>query len=116
MRGTVLLSVLGADPQRCGYTGEQIAFCLEALATKKVNQLGSDAAHLFYLLNQKGLVPFDKETAASLKARPFILKLRFDRERSTIDGIPVDFYKVMWNDISEHLLAALNHDYDKGEM
>ena len=27
------------------------------------------------------------------------------------DGLPVEFYKVFWSDISDHLLNALNYAY-----
>ena len=33
-----------------------------------------------------------------------------------IDGIPVDFYKVFWLDISYLLVEVLNYAYDKGTL
>ena len=32
------------------------------------------------------------------------------------DGLPVEFYKVFWSDISDHLLNALNYAYHKGQL
>ena len=32
------------------------------------------------------------------------------------DGLPVEFYKVFWSDISDHLLNALNYAYYKGQL
>ena len=29
------------------------------------------------------------------------------------DSIPAEFYKVFWNDISEHLVTLINHVYQK---
>ena len=31
-----------------------------------------------------------------------------------IDGLPAEFYKVFWNDISTSLICALKYDYKKG--
>ena len=31
-------------------------------------------------------------------------------------GLPVEFYKVFWSDISDHLLNALNYAYHKGQL
>ena len=30
------------------------------------------------------------------------------------DGLPAEFYKVFWNDVSTHLLASLNSSFSKG--
>ena len=32
------------------------------------------------------------------------------------DGIPAEFYKVFWNDISEHLVTSINHVYQKEQF
>ena len=32
------------------------------------------------------------------------------------DGLRVEFYKVFWSDISDHLLNALNYAYHKGQL
>ena len=32
------------------------------------------------------------------------------------DGIPAEFYKVFWNDISEHLVTSINHAYQKEQF
>ena len=32
------------------------------------------------------------------------------------DGLPVEFYKAFWSDISDHLLNALNDTYHKGQL
>ncbi len=79
-----MLTALDADPRNCGYTENQIQEALNGLAVKKVKQIGSDAAHLYYLLQEKGLL------TSKAKAHPEIMQLRFDKERSHIDGIPFD--------------------------
>ena len=32
------------------------------------------------------------------------------------DGLPAEFYKVFWNDVSTHLLASLNSSFSKGHL
>ena len=44
------------------------------------------------------------------------LKETSNNKSPGIDGIPTDFYKVFWNDISDHLLAAVNTAYNNGEL
>lgn len=77
-----------ADPTRCGYTENQIESGLMALSQKSVKQIGSDAAHLYYLLKQEQLIPDNSFTQKLARSHPEILMLRFDRERSRIEEIP----------------------------
>ena len=44
------------------------------------------------------------------------LKQTKNNKSPGIDGIPVEFYKMFWHDISGHMLEALNYTYRKGEM
>ena len=32
------------------------------------------------------------------------------------DGIPAEFYKILWDDISEHLVTSINHAYQKEQF
>ena len=32
------------------------------------------------------------------------------------DGLPVEFYKVFWNDLSEDFLNSFNYAYQKGQL
>ena len=32
------------------------------------------------------------------------------------DGIPAEFYKIFWNNISEHLVTSINHGYQKKQF
>ena len=92
-----MLTALDADPHHCGYNDEQIAHALKSLSQTSVKQLGSDAAHLFFLLQEKGLVQTEPGAGISPKAHPEIMKLRFDRERSHIDGIPSDLRRPLYS-------------------
>ena len=88
-----MLSAMDESPERCGYTQEQIPFALEKLGSTGVKQLGTDAAHLFYLLLQKNLIPQDSANARLAGDHPYIMKLRFDNERSTLNDVPLNLYK-----------------------
>lgn len=87
-RIVAMMLVLGENPARCGYTQEQIDFALSSLENKGVKQIGSDAAHLFHLLVKNELIAKDSKNASMGKAFPNIMKLRFDKERSTPNDIP----------------------------
>ena len=86
-----MLIALDASPSHCGYSEDQIKNGLESLKSKKVKQLGPDASHLFYMLSQKGILD------SSSKEHPEIMHLRFDKERSHIDGIPEDLRQPLYN-------------------
>jgi creatinine amidohydrolase/Fe(II)-dependent formamide hydrolase-like protein len=83
-----MLSALDEDPKNCGYTEAQIATGLRSLEAKKVKQIGQDASHLFFLLQQKGLIARNEHTDRMAKPHPQIVKLRFDNERSMLSDIP----------------------------
>lgn len=97
-----MLTAVGADPANCGYTQEQISHCLENLMTKGVHQETEGIEHLAFLLEQKGTIK--KPSSSSLKARqrPEILKLRFDPEKSPVEGIPVDLREPLYRIYLEH--------------
>jgi len=84
-----MLIALDEDPGRCGYTQQQIDKCLKALETKKVKQLGSDAQQLYYMLDAKKKVCLETENKKMAKENKEIMGLRFDRERSMIEDLPV---------------------------
>ncbi len=83
-----MLSALDEDPKRCGYTDVQIDKGLAVLSKRSVKQLGSDAAHLYYLLLDKNLIEKNEHTLKLAKEHPEITKLRFDKERSNLADLP----------------------------
>ncbi|GAA4822511.1 hypothetical protein [Algivirga pacifica] len=84
-----MLVALEEDPKRCGYTDTQIENGLQQLAQKSVKQIGSDAAHLYHLLVEKGAIEKNNFTKKIAKAYPRIMKLRFDSERSRPEEMPL---------------------------
>jgi creatinine amidohydrolase/Fe(II)-dependent formamide hydrolase-like protein/7-cyano-7-deazaguanine synthase in queuosine biosynthesis len=92
-----MLTALGADPTNCGYTREQITHCLKNLVTKGIHQETEGMEHLAFLLDQIDAI--DKPSLGSVRGRqrPEILKLRFDPEKSPVDGIPVDMRESLYH-------------------
>jgi hypothetical protein len=91
-----MLLALDEDPKHCGYNAEQIRSGLEALSRKGVKQLGSDAAHLYYLLVTKGLLEENENTRRRAREHGEIEKLRFDSERSTPADLPKHIRKPLF--------------------
>lgn len=102
-----MLTALGSDPERCGYTGEQIANCLAEMASKGIHQESSGVKHLFYMLEKKKLLQTPVKGNSAGREHPEIMKLRFDSRRSPMDGIPVDLRKPVWRIFQEHADGAV---------
>ena len=102
-----MLKALDEDPKRCGYSDIQIQKGLEALTIRSVKQIGSDAAHLYYLLVSKNIISKNEHTQNLAKAYPEIMKLRFDNERSTLKDLPKHIRKPLIN---------LYNEYSEGEV
>lgn len=83
-----MLIALNEDPRRCGYNDTQIADALKMLSESSVKQLGSDAAHLYYLLVNKESIIKNTHTEKLAKEHPQIMQLRFDNERSKLEDLP----------------------------
>lgn len=96
-----MLTALDADAGPCGYSASQIGEALNSLAARKVKQIGSDAAHLFHLLSQKGIL--HSEAAP----HPEIMRLRFDKERSHIADIPVDLRPPLYSIFLQYAEGAV---------
>ena len=108
-----MLTALNADPTKCGYTTEQIKACFISLAENGIYQEKEAIEHLAFLLKQKGAI--DKPSLGKVRAkeRHEILKLRFDPERSPINGIPVLLRAYLYKIFIEHSTGALRH-YEHG--
>lgn len=106
-----MLMALDEDPKRCGYTEEQINKGLAALQQRGVKQLGSDAAHLYFLLVSKGLIEVTGHTQKLAKKHEEIVSLRFDKERSDIADIPVHIRNPLLTILSEYSEGSVQlHD------
>ena len=73
----------------------------------------------FFRNVQKCLSPSEKDTCEGLIGKQELLTAleQTNNNRSPgIDGIPVDFYKVFWINISDHLVEAMNVAFQNGEL
>jgi creatinine amidohydrolase/Fe(II)-dependent formamide hydrolase-like protein len=102
-----MLSALGADPARCGYTKEQIDFCIGDIEQRGVHQEAAGAEHMAYMLAQRGLLP---SSGTSFQPHPEVMKLRFESRRSPIDGIPVDLRKKIYLIYLRHAEGAAKRE------
>jgi creatinine amidohydrolase/Fe(II)-dependent formamide hydrolase-like protein/7-cyano-7-deazaguanine synthase in queuosine biosynthesis len=102
-----MLMAIGADPGRCGYSDEQIKGCLKDLAVKEVHQEASGSEHMTFMLSRKGLIDLPEERKRLAREHPVILKLRFDQERSPVNGIPPDLRGPLYKMQLEHAQGAV---------
>lgn len=100
-----MLKALDRDPTHCGYDQEQIDSLLKSLETSEVKQLGPEAAHLHFLLEEKGYLP--AKGAAQHRPHPQVMQLRFDRERSLFRSMPVDLRLPLYRLMLEHADGAV---------
>ncbi|MBN2053581.1 hypothetical protein JW905_01585 [bacterium] len=82
-----MLSAVGADPRRCGYTAEGIESCLESLVGQGVHQESAGAGEMLRLLAERGLVSLPPGSGRH-QPHPEVLSVRLDPVRSPLEAIP----------------------------
>ncbi len=97
----------GADPERCGYSPEQIAHAMVRLAAAGVHQESAGAEHMMHLLVERGDNDITGALAHPPKPHPEVLRLRFDREHAPINGIPTDLRDGLIRAVLEHADGAV---------
>jgi creatinine amidohydrolase/Fe(II)-dependent formamide hydrolase-like protein len=102
-----MFKAIDADPTRCGYTEAGIRSCLDRIVSEGVHQESVGLRHLLFMLAQKGLVHLSSADRRKLKPCPEIMKLRFDPERSPIDGIPADLRTSLYGIFLQYADGAL---------
>lgn len=102
-----MITALDEDPKLCGYNDEQIKKGLAALETKSVKQIGSDAAHLYYMLFQKKAIAKNEFTNRVAKSHPEIMKLRFDNEKSNLEDMPVNIRERLFDILTQYSDGAV---------
>ncbi len=90
-----MLRAVGASPAACGYSPEQVDSCMTALVEQGVHQERPGSEHLMWLLARNGLVP--TKTKHAQREHPEIMKLRFDGDKSSVEGIPEDIREPLYN-------------------
>ncbi len=102
-----MLVAFELNPKQCGYTGEQVTHCLRALVSASVNQESIGVQHLAYLLAQRGVLPDGAAGLAAPRARPEVLMLRFDPDKSPMETMPPDLRKPIFSILLQHTAGAI---------
>lgn len=102
-----MVMALDENPEACGYSEVQIREGLKALANKSVKQIGSDAAQLYFMLLEKGLIEKNEFTLKVAREHSEILKLRFDHERSTLEDMPLHIRKPLFTILGRYANGAV---------
>jgi creatinine amidohydrolase/Fe(II)-dependent formamide hydrolase-like protein len=102
-----MLLALGAEPRACGYTEEQVRGCVESLATHGVHQEIAGVQQLGWMLAQKGLIAERTPGMGRAQERRQILSLRFAREASPPDCVPLDLRKRLFPILLQHAEGAV---------
>ncbi|MBW2527031.1 MAG: creatininase family protein [Deltaproteobacteria bacterium] len=101
-----MLTALDADPKRMGYTDEQVAEGLTAVAARGVHQETAGAEQLMHMLQGRRALPSSVALATPSRARPEVLCLRFDRDRSPPDVMPRGLREPLYRIMLEHAQGA----------
>jgi creatinine amidohydrolase/Fe(II)-dependent formamide hydrolase-like protein len=113
-----MLMALGINPSRCGYKEPQIEHCLKALTEKEIHQAAEDVQHLAFLLGEKGVLAKPNIGSIKTRKRIEIMKVRFDAERSPLNGMPVDLREPLFGIFLDYADGAVKRngrlwiDYD----
>jgi hypothetical protein len=102
-----MVKTLDENPERCGYTKEQISHGLQTLAAKSIKQISSDAGHLYHLMLNKNLIDQNEFTTKIARAHPEIMKLRFDQERSNLEDMPMHIRKPLFDIFNQYADGAV---------
>jgi creatinine amidohydrolase/Fe(II)-dependent formamide hydrolase-like protein len=102
-----MLLAIGAEPAACGYTGEQVESCVEALAARGVHQERAGAEQLAWMLARRGLLAERTEGLGRGRERPEVLQLRFDREASPFDTVPEEVREPLYRLLLESARGAV---------
>ncbi|MDY7032547.1 MAG: creatininase family protein, partial [Thermodesulfobacteriota bacterium] len=97
-----ILSAIGADPVRCGYTQTQIDSCLKTLSEKGIHLMRDDVQQIGFLLQQNHLLKGSAIGSVRAQERSHVMKLRFDPERAPMEGIPQDIREPLYRIYLDH--------------
>jgi creatinine amidohydrolase/Fe(II)-dependent formamide hydrolase-like protein/7-cyano-7-deazaguanine synthase in queuosine biosynthesis len=101
-----MLEALGFQAENCGYSPDQIRQALKAFGEKGVKQLGTDAEHLVHLARKKKLIDGRARVAKNARSHPYVMKMRFDAERSRLNEVPRQLYQRLTAIYSEYTDGA----------
>ena len=98
-----MVIAMGSDPQKCGYTPQQIRNCLQALEKESIHQEAEGAEHLLAVLQEKKIITPWLKTSRHTE----IESLRFHPEFSPIDELPPDLFRIykIFSQYAENILV-----------
>jgi creatinine amidohydrolase/Fe(II)-dependent formamide hydrolase-like protein len=99
-----MLTALGADPERCGYTADQITAALDALVSGNVKQESAGAEQMILMLNARGLWAGGDPLP---DPHPEVLKVRIEKERAPLNTVPTDLREPLLRLFLEHADGAV---------
>ena len=102
-----MLNAIGADPQKCGYSQNQIINNLQNIFKKDFHQESAGVKQMLYLLSEKGLIDSGKNKKSKLIQHEEILKVRIDPERSPFSDIPVEFRQPLIKIFLKHAKGSI---------
>ncbi len=108
-RIVAMLSALEKDPSRCGYTRENIRYCLEHISGHLTQEI-SAVEQLYYLLGRRGLLHFDGTEPVKPVEHREIMSLRFDDEKSPVDCVPEELRTPLFILLSECTSGAVKSE------
>jgi uncharacterized NAD-dependent epimerase/dehydratase family protein len=98
-----MLSALGEDPTRFGYSEAQVKDCLASLAYTRLHQESAVSEHTHYLLSEMNRIKAQENSSP----HPEIEHLRFDDENSPMDAVPIQIRKKVIELQMKHASGAL---------
>jgi len=108
-----MLTALDETPERCGYSTTQIRHGLCQLEQKSVKQIGSDAAHLYYLLTEKGAIQKNNFTKKIAREHNEIMMLRIHKQRSNLEDLPRYIIEPLFKILEQYSEGAVIFDDGK---
>jgi hypothetical protein len=102
-----MITALESDPKNCGYSDLQIELALQKLSNTSIKQIGSDAAHLYHMLLEKGAIEKNEFTKRLAKSHPRVMELRFDEQRSNLEDLPEYVRLPLFNILDEYADGAV---------
>ncbi len=102
-----MLKALDENPMHCGYTKEQITRGLAALEQHSIKQINSDASHLYHLLLTKHLITPNAHTKKMAGKHQEITCVRFDKERSRLEELPLYIRRPLFNLVEKYADGAV---------
>ena len=110
-RVVAMLTAVGGDPTRCGYTEDQVQPCLDAASAQGLHQEEVAEAQLMWMLAQQGRLSSDQVPtngkAGPKGPHPETLLLRFDNSHAPVQSLPATLRRPLFGMLLEHADGAV---------